>query len=165
AAVSVRYGAPPTTSAWDYRPYRWGNQETVEVSEPAAGRWYVMVRAYQGFSGVTLEAEVTGGGGGGGYSAEVNDLAASTGNALYYSIDIPSGAENLVFQITGGTGDADLYIRRGAQPTTSSWDYRPYLWGNEETVTVASPQAGIWYIMVRAYQSYSGVTLRVSYDP
>ncbi|HLU68036.1 MAG TPA: pre-peptidase C-terminal domain-containing protein [Kofleriaceae bacterium] len=165
ADVYVRYGAPPTTSAWDYRPYRWGNQETVEVSEPAAGRWYVMVRAYQGFSGVTLEAEVTGGGGGGGYSAEVNDLAASTGNALYYSIDIPSGAENLVFQITGGTGDADLYIRRGAQPTTSSWDYRPYLWGNEETVTVASPQAGTWYIMVRAYQSYSGVTLRVSYDP
>ena len=26
---------------------------------------------------------------------------------------------------TNGSGDADLYVRRGAKPTTATWDCRP----------------------------------------
>jgi hypothetical protein len=50
-----------------------------------------------------------------------------------------------------GTGDADLYIRCNTQSTTSNWDCRPYLNGNNESVTVSGPQEGTWYISVRAY--------------
>ena len=35
-----------------------------------------------------------------------------------------------------GTGDADLYVKRGAAPTTSSYDCRPYKSGSAETCTV-----------------------------
>jgi hypothetical protein len=66
--------------------------------------------------------------------------------------------------ISGGTGDADLYIRYGAQPTTSNWDYRPYLNGNNESVIVNDPQTGIWHISVRAYSATSGVTLAGSLE-
>src|SRR6185503_10300802 len=43
---------------------------------------------------------------------------------------------------SGGTGDADLYTRFGARPTTSSYSCRPYLTGNTETCTQANTQAG-----------------------
>ncbi|MDK2123655.1 M4 family metallopeptidase [Parachitinimonas caeni] len=89
----------------------------------------------------------------------VTGLAASTGAAKNYKMVIPAGAKNLTFKISGGTGDADIYVKFGSAPTTTSYDYRPYLWGNNETVTIATPKTGTYYVMVRAYSSFSGVTL------
>ncbi|HUS65469.1 MAG TPA: pre-peptidase C-terminal domain-containing protein [Kofleriaceae bacterium] len=160
----VRRAGPPTVDAWDQRPYKSGNAETVSISSPAAGRYYVMVRGYQAFSGLTLEAvvddetreAVT---------SSAADLSAAAGQALHYSIEIPAGARNLTITTSGGSGDADLYVRRGAQPTTDAWDFRPYEDGNDEAVQVVAPDSGRWYLMVRAYQAFSGVTLTVSYDP
>jgi len=72
---------------------------------------------------------------------------------------VPAGASNLVIKTSGGTGDVDLYVRHGSQPTTGTYDCRPYLSGNNETCTFASPQAGTWHVMLRGYTSYSGVSL------
>jgi hypothetical protein len=71
-----------------------------------------------------------------------------------------------VINITGGSqsGDCDLYVRRSAQPTTSTYDYRPYLSGSNETVSVSNPAGGDWFIMLNAYTAYSGVTLTASYS-
>jgi len=93
----------------------------------------------------------------------VTGLAASTGNSLNYTMVVPTGASNLTFTMSGGTGDADLYVRRGSAPTTTTYDCRPYLNGNNETCTFASPQAGTYYVMVRAYSSFSGVSLIGNY--
>ena len=164
ADLYVKRGAAPTTTSYDQRPYLTGNNESVTISTPVAGRFYVMLRGYAAFSGVTLVATVNTGGGGTGYEETKPGLAATTGNSKNFSIAIPAGATNLTFEISGGTGDADIYVKRGAQPTTTSYDYRPYLDGNAESVNVAMPQAGTWYIMVRAYSTYSGVTLHVKYD-
>ena len=164
ADLYVKRGSAPTTSSYDHRPYLSGNAETVAISNPPAARYYVMLRGYTAFSGVTLVATVVAGGGGGGFEDTEENLAATTGQSKQFTIEIPQGATNLTFQISGGTGDADLYVKRGSAPTTTSYDYRPYLDGNAETVTVAMPQAGTWYVMVRAYSTYSGVTLRVAYD-
>lgn len=89
----------------------------------------------------------------------VTGLAATTGQAKNYTMAIPAGAKNLSFKISGGTGDADIYVKFGSAPTTSVYDYRPYKAGNNETVTIATPKTGTYYIMVRAYRTYSGVTL------
>ncbi len=79
---------------------------------------------------------------------------------MYYKIEVPADQAQLEISISGGTGDADLYVRRGAKPTTAAWDYRPYLIGNEEKVIIAAPKAGIYYVLVRGAESYAGVTLR-----
>lgn len=111
-----------------------------------------------------------GSGGGGGGTGElsngvpVGNLSASQGEMDYWTMAVPSGASDLQFQISGGSGDADLYVRFGAQPTTSTYDCRPYLNGNNESCSFASPSAGTWYVMLRAYSSYSGVTLQGSYS-
>ena len=65
--------------------------------------------------------------------------------------------------MSGGTGDADLYVKRGSQPTSSSYDYRPYLNGNNETVNVTNPVAGDWYISIYAYSTFSSVSLKATY--
>lgn len=93
----------------------------------------------------------------------VNGLAAATGSSLAYTLVVPSGASNLSIGISGGSGDADLYVRFGAAPTTSTYLCRPYLGGNNETCSFPSPQAGTWHVMVRAYTSFSGVSLLGSY--
>jgi serine protease len=94
----------------------------------------------------------------------VGSLSGAQGSERRWFTNVPSGATNLVIKISGGSGDADLYVRRGSEPTTSSYDCRPYLNGNNETCTFASPQSGTWHIMIRGYTSYSGVTLQVSWD-
>jgi serine protease len=93
----------------------------------------------------------------------VTGLAASTGGELRYTMAVPSGASNLSFAISGGTGDADLYVRFGSAPTTTTYDCRPYRSGNAETCSFATPQAGTWHVMVRAYSSFSGVSLVGNY--
>src|SRR5690606_13912096 len=96
----------------------------------------------------------------------VTGLAASSGNwTQTYTLVVPSGASNLSIRINGGSGDADLYVRRGAAPTTSSYLCRPYLSGNTETCSWSAPTAGTYYVRVRAYSTFSGVTLTGSYNP
>ena len=94
----------------------------------------------------------------------VTGLAASTGNSVNYTMSVPSGSSNLKFVITGGTGDGDLYVKFGSAPTDTVYDCRPYLSGNEETCSFASPSSGTWYVRLKAYSSFSGVSLTGSYD-
>ncbi len=93
----------------------------------------------------------------------VSNQSATTGTWLHYRINVPAGSTNLVMQISGGTGDADLYTRFGSQPTSSTYDCRPYLSGNTESCTVAAPSAGYYYLGVYAYAAFSGVTVKASY--
>jgi hypothetical protein len=65
------------------------------------------------------------------------------------------------FVISGGTGDADLYVRFGAAPTTSQWNCRPYSSGNNESCEFNPAQSGTYYVMLQPYTAFSGVTLKV----
>ena len=109
----------------------------------------------------------TGGGSGGGNVLQngvpVTGLTATAGNAVSYTLVVPTGATNLKVASSGGSGDGDLYLRFGSAPTTSTYDCRPYLSGNNESCTIPSPQAGTWYVMLRAYSTFSGVSLTGSY--
>jgi hypothetical protein len=162
----VRRGLPPTVSSWDYRPYLAGNNETVTIDSPQSGSWYILLRARQTYTGVTLLAEhwfvgsvtlLSNG-------VPVTNLSGAQGSQKYYRLIVPSGQTQLEFQISGGTGDADLYVKRDATPTLTEYDYRPYLIGNDETVTIADPTGGNWLIMVHGYQAYTGMTLVATYE-
>jgi uncharacterized protein YkwD len=98
-----------------------------------------------------------------GNGTPITGLGAAQGAELSYAIDVPAGATALRIAISGGTGDADLYVKLGAPPTRTSYDYRPYLNGNTETVTPSPIAAGTYFIMLRAYATFSGVTLTASF--
>jgi hypothetical protein len=94
----------------------------------------------------------------------VTNLSGSLNSQTNFTMNVPAGATNLAFTITGGTGDADLYVRFGAAPTTSTYDCRPYVSGNEETCPFAAPQVGTYYVMLVGYTAYSGVSVVGSYQ-
>ncbi|GGP53399.1 peptidase S8 [Shewanella algicola] len=90
-------------------------------------------------------------------------LVGAKNDELYYSLDVPAGATNLSFTMSGGTGDADLYVQYGASPTTSSYDCRPWKSGNAESCPIATAQSGTYYVMVQGYSAFSGVSLVANY--
>lgn len=57
----VRFGALPTLTQYDHRPYLPGNVESVSITNPAAGNWYFMLNGYDSYSGVRLLAQYSGG--------------------------------------------------------------------------------------------------------
>jgi Zn-dependent metalloprotease len=97
-------------------------------------------------------------------SLNKTNQSAATGAAIDYVIAVPEGATNLQVRITGGTGDADLYLNLGSKGTDADFDCRPYQTGNEELCTAAAPAAGNWYITVKAYSAFAGLNLTASYD-
>lgn len=110
----------------------------------------------------------TGGGGGGGNvlnnGVTVSGLSAGTGASVSYTMSVPAGATNLNFDISGGSGDADMYVKFGSAPTDSSYDCRPYKGGNVENCNFATPSAGTYHVRVKAYSAFSGVSLKGSYS-
>lgn len=164
ADMYTKFGAKPTLSTYDCRPYKTGNAETCTVNSPAAGTYYVLLNGYSAYSGVTLTATYSGGGGGDPYltNGQAITVSGATGSQQYWRVNTPAG-KTLTITITGGTGDADLYTRQGSRPTTSTYLCRPYLTGNNETCTVTSTTAGDYYIMLRGYSAFSGVSLKASY--
>jgi hypothetical protein len=87
------------------------------------------------------------------------NLSGQIGSGTYFVVNVPPSATSLEISTSGGSGDCDLYVAYGYQPNLFDYDYRPYLYGNNETVTIANPPAGDWHIMLDGYTYYSGVTL------
>ncbi len=93
----------------------------------------------------------------------INGLAGTVGAQLRYTMSVPAGASNLTFITSGGTGDVDLYVKFGSAPTTAVYDCRSFATTNNETCTFPTPQTGIYHILLHAFASFSGVSLRGSY--
>lgn len=56
ADLYIRYGALPTLSIWDARPFLVGNNEGVRVLNPPAGDYYIGINAASSYSSVSLQA-------------------------------------------------------------------------------------------------------------
>ncbi|MGS1121980.1 M4 family metallopeptidase [Rhodanobacter sp. UC4436_H3] len=165
ADLYTKFGSAPTTSSYDCRPYKSGNSESCSVASPAAGKYYIKVHGYSSYSGVTVKASYSTGGGGGTGGLQngvpVTGIAGARSSKTYYTVTVPAGSA-LTIATSGGSGDVDLYVKQGSQPTTTSYDCRPYKAGNNETCS-GSNESGTYYIMLYGYSSYSGVTLKASW--
>ncbi|MFD0724958.1 proprotein convertase P-domain-containing protein [Lysobacter brunescens] len=95
----------------------------------------------------------------------VTNLSGAQGTELRYTLQVPAGATNLRFATSGGSGDADLFIRFGSAPTsaTGGFDQKSDGGTNSEAINVAIAQAGIYHVLVRGYSAFSGLGLTGSY--
>jgi len=166
ADMYVKFGATPTDSTWDCRPYKGGNSESC-TGTSTGGTYYVRVKAYSTFSGVSLTGSFTAAPTGGltPINGSESNVSVSRRQWKRFTQVLPAGYADLTISIAGGTGDADLYIRHGAQSTTSTWDCRPYKNGNNESCTFSTPAAGTWYIDIYGYSNSSGITLTLEANP
>ncbi len=101
-------------------------------------------------------------GGDGGFV--IPNIAGGQGSFQFTFIDIPAGTAQLTIEISGGSGDADLYVRLGSRPTTSQFNCRPFRDGNNEVCTFANPPEGRYHIGLRGFRAYSGVTLETAFN-
>jgi len=162
----VKFSARPTDSAYDCRPYINGNSENCNGTQ-SGGTYYIRLKAYQAFNNVSL-------------TGSFNESTVAVIEPIYVSISnisilskqwsrythyMPDGYENMTVTTSGGLGDADLYVRHGDLPTSTTYDCRPYLKGNNESCTFDSPAQGIWYIYIYGYQATTGVTLKLTATP
>jgi xanthomonalisin len=156
--------------AWSF-----GDGSTSTAASPshtyAAAGTYTVSETVTDNSGATnaksSSVTVTSSGGGGGNTLQngvaVTGLSAAKSAKLNYTVAIPSGAKNLKIVISGGSGDADLYVKFGSAPTTSSYDCRPYVTGNSETCSFTTPSTGTYYVMLNGYAAFSGVSLKATW--
>lgn len=152
ADLYVKKGTIPTKNAYDCRPFVGGNNENCDVLLASTGRVYIKLIGYSAYSGVSLVAINT--------VATPSDfpktgLAATTGNWLQYTYT----AQTVTVSTAGGSGDADLYTSKTVQPTANSYTCRPYKSGNNETCSLQLGAGETVYIGLKAYSSFSGVTL------
>ncbi|HEX8363428.1 MAG TPA: PPC domain-containing protein, partial [Longimicrobium sp.] len=63
----------------------------------------------------------------------VSGISGASGSEQFWTFNVPAGATSLQFQTSGGTGDADIYVRHGSAPTTSTYDCGPVTSDNNET--------------------------------
>jgi hypothetical protein len=160
--VFARANALYWSSGSDY------NDAACGVETAATDLGFSVANVTAAFSQVGVSCD---GGGGGGDSTggpltkgvAMTDQHAATGNSVNYTLSVPSGASNLVFTMSGGSGDADMYVKFGSAPTDSSYDCRPYKSGNAESCSFTSPSAGTYYVRLKAYSAFSGVSLVGNY--
>jgi hypothetical protein len=76
---------------------------------------------------------------------------ASTNQQLLYSLAVPAGATGLTFDTSGGTGDADLYVKFGSPPTLSSFDCVSGSVTTTEHCAISTATAGTYYVLVNAF--------------
>ncbi|MEO5596498.1 MAG: PPC domain-containing protein, partial [Lysobacteraceae bacterium] len=170
ADMYVKFGSQPTDSVYDCRPYANGNAETCTIATAQAGTYYINLKGYAAFTGVSLTGSYTAGSTGCTPSGTVLcsgtlvnlPTVATGGVSSTYSIVVPAGKTSLVVNIASGTGDADLYVKAGSAPTSTSYTCRPYTSSSTETCTISSPAAGTYYMNVRAYAGFSGETLKAT---
>ncbi|WP_462172950.1 S8 family peptidase [Pseudoalteromonas xiamenensis] len=167
ADLYVRQGVKPTITDYDCRPFQSGNNESCEFANPKQGEWYVMLNAYQGYSGAILKALV-------GSRTDVctglclqngipvTDLSGGLNSDIRYTFDVPPNTQ-VSIQTSGGTGDVDLFVRMNKPPTTGLYDCRPFETGNREQCVLDSKAGGIMHILLRGQARYSGVTLLGNY--
>ncbi|MDB6163954.1 MAG: hypothetical protein JWL98_1386, partial [Xanthomonadaceae bacterium] len=153
------------------RSWTFGDGGTSTATSPshtyAAGGTYSVTETVTDNGGLsnskTSSVTVSGGGNVLSNGVAATNLSAATGAYVKYTMVVPAGATGLKFVMSGGTGDADMYVKFGSEPTDTVYDCRPYVSGNAETCTIATAQAGTYYINLKAYAAFSGVSLTGSY--
>ncbi len=157
----------PQYGEYDCRSLNNGNAESCVIAAPAGGTYYVNVKPYLPVSGLSVKADYTGGidpsgdtdGGALVNGTTVTGITKTDGSVTYH-LDVPAGSTRLLFTASGGTGNADMYVKRGSAPSDVAFDCRPLKAGNAEACGWNVPRPGTYYIKLKANPSFDGVSLK-----
>ncbi|MBI5723746.1 MAG: pre-peptidase C-terminal domain-containing protein [Planctomycetes bacterium] len=170
----VRHAYWPTLRDYDSRSSGRGTQERVSIRNPQSGWWGILVQADRAYDDVTLRVQFDSGDDRGkpididrkvvrlDSDGVLRNLSGGRGELQYFRITVPRGTDRLTVSTSGGSGDCDLYVRQGDLPASGVYDGRSTGGSTSESISVARPSSGDWYILIHGFRDYSGVTLRAS---
>jgi len=93
----------------------------------------------------------------------VAQLAGSIGSQRFFKLTVPAAQSKLVFETSRGIGNADLYLRRGDRPTTTTYSCRGITSDNGDKCEFDPPAAGVYYVMIYGTKAYQGLRLKAWY--
>lgn len=91
----------------------------------------------------------------------ITGLSGEQDSEMYFTIEVPEGNKIMWVDIRGDNGDADIYIKRGSEPSLTDFDHAPFLDGSNEHKLIRKPRTGTWHFMVHGYDSYDDVEMMV----
>ncbi len=91
--------------------------------------------------------------------------SGARGSFVVYKVIVPAGKTRLTVRMSGGTGDADLFVRRGTKPTAATFDCSSELGGNDEQCIINNPAADTWFVGVMVWDAYAGASLTATLIP
>ncbi|MCU6433137.1 M4 family metallopeptidase [Undibacterium sp. Jales W-56] len=139
------------------------NQGACGVEKAAANRAYTVADVTAAFKAVGVSCATTSTTTPLTNGVVVSGIALAAGASKVYTITVPSGRPSVTFKTYGGTGDADIYVKLGSAPTTTSYLKKSDGATTTETITVSTPTAGTYYLLLNAYSTISGVSLVATY--
>ncbi|WP_149195309.1 S8 family peptidase [Luteimonas suaedae] len=89
----------------------------------------------------------------------VNGGGGEAAEDLLFKVAVPAGARSLTLRSYGGVGNVDLFAARERVPTEQDHDRASRHAGNSESVTIAAPAAGTWFLRLRSDVPYRGVSV------
>lgn len=88
------------------------------------------------------------------YATFAAEASTDAGEWFHYKLKVRK--HSTIKATTVGTGDADLYVRLGSQePTTSTYDCRPYTGNSKEECDINTGTNDYAYVSVRGYRAAS----------
>ncbi|MBU8895353.1 PPC domain-containing protein [Corallococcus sp. M34] len=98
-------------------------------------------------------------------AGQATSVSGAKDEQKLFTLQVPPGQKVLNFKTSGGTGDVDLFVQFGAEPTTTSYRCASTAAGNTELCAIDNPEAGTWYVMTRGYAAFATVSLLGEYAP
>ena len=86
-------------------------------------------------------------------------ISATAGTQLNYTFTPDANADAVQFLLIGDDPDADLYVRFGAAPTTSTYDCRSISNGSRELCEIDPSSSGTYHVMIDAWSTFADLTL------
>jgi hypothetical protein len=86
--------------------------------------------------------------------------SGTAGSSKIYTLEVPAGALGLSLRTLGGSGDVSIYVKLGAEATPLDFTWKAvHARTNSESVLIARPAAGTYYVTVYGETDYSGVSV------
>lgn len=150
--IYIRRSGYASSSLYDYSSTLVGNNENIIIEDPTPGYWYIFLKPKNGdtFSGIDLTV-----------SKEFRQIVDLTNGQtlsgishdpfinVQYRIHAPFNSNQLMISISGGNGDADVYVNRFNFASESTYWYSSTLIGNDETIIINNPGQYDWYIFLK----------------
>ncbi|MDN3487286.1 M28 family metallopeptidase [Pseudoalteromonas sp. APC 3224] len=162
ADLYVKFNSVPTLTNFDCKSTTSSSNESCEIGNAQAGVYYVMVQAWNAITNVSLTGSYNEGNTAEPINRVENNISVAANNWSRYTQNLDAGYSAFTVNISGGNGDADLYVNFASPSTESVYQCRPFKNGNLETCNIDNPQAGTWFIDLKGYSSASGVTLSIT---
>lgn len=162
ADLYVRYNQAPTLNDYDCKSTTSSSNERCDINPSSEGVYYAMVHAWNAIENVSLTGSYNEGGSIEPINRSITNINVSAGSWQRFSQSLNTQYASLDITMSGGSGDADLYVNFGTPSSDSEYLCRPYKNGNSETCSFSAPQTGNWYIDLKGYSNASNVTLSIN---